>query len=321
MKNTPMEWSLIDKINFRVHREDANTVVPLGDDAFVFKNFPGYSVICQDMLMEDIHFDLSYFSAEDLGFKALAVNLSDIAAMGARPHYAQVSLALPERLTSSWLDDFYSSMSGLADEYGCRIVGGDLCGSKTGLVIDVSIHGSCETPLTRHGTKPGDLLLSSGPLGLSHTGLLALKNNLSGYEVAKRKHRRPSPRLDMQPLLQIKNKYVHGLIDCSDGLINDALRLCRDNLGFHIFAENLPLHEDTNKLALQLGTSPEDFALWGGEDYELLMTIDPDRYNEFSDWHLIGQVTSEPGVFLTGADHKTEISEFRGWQHFNFFSK
>jgi thiamine-monophosphate kinase len=125
----------------------------------------------------------------------------------------------------------------------------------------------------------------------------------------------------LQSLLQQKNKYIHGLIDTSDGLINDSLRLCQEKFGFHVFIENLPIHQDTNKLAFQLGTTPEDYALWGGEDFELLMTVHPDHYEEFSDWHLVGQVTTEPGVFLNDSIRKTEITEFRGWQHFNDFSK
>ncbi len=97
MQNTPKEWALIQKIRYRVQRQNDHAIVPLGDDAFVFKNYPGYSVICQDMMVEDVHFNLDYFAAFDLGHKALAVNLSDVAAMGARPHFVQVSLALPKK--------------------------------------------------------------------------------------------------------------------------------------------------------------------------------------------------------------------------------
>ena len=317
MKNTPVEWSIIDKINFRVHRENPNAIVPLGDDAFVFKNFPGYSVICQDMLVENVHFNLDYFSAEDLGYKALAVNLSDIAAMGARPHFAQVSLALPKGLTESWLDDFYASMSQLADEFDCQIVGGDLSSSPSGIVIDVSVHGSCDTPLTRRGTQPGDLLLSSGPLGLSHSGLMAFKNNFSGYEAAKKRHLRPRPRLDLREELGQKNTLMHALLDCSDGLVNDGLRLCSNSMGLHIFADSVPLHDETNQLALQLGMSPIDLALWGGEDFELLMSVDPNHFEQFKNWSLVGQFTGDTGVYLISSDQKTEISDFKGWQHFD----
>lgn len=316
MKNTPKEWALIDKIRYRVQRENDNTIVPLGDDAFVFKNFSGYTVICQDMMMEDIHFKLDYFTAFDLGYKALAVNLSDIAAMGARPHFAQVSLALPQNLNDSWLDEFYFGMCQLADEHSCQIAGGDLCRSPDKLVVDVSVHGSCETPLTRKGARPGDLLLSSGPLGLSHTGLIAFQKNLTGYDEAKRRHLNPPPRLDLVSQLQKNKDKVHALMDCSDGLVNDGMLLSPQGGGLHIFGDSLPLHDDTNSLAISLGIPVEDFALWGGEDYELLLAISPDAYDVFPGWHLVGQFTQTSGVFLTMVNHQRELTEFKGWQHF-----
>ncbi|WII71288.1 thiamine-phosphate kinase [Bdellovibrio sp. 22V] len=316
MQNTPKEWALIQKIRYRVQRQNDHTVVPLGDDAFVFKNFPGYSVICQDMMVEDVHFSLDYFSAFDLGYKALAVNLSDIAAMGAQPHFAQVSLALPKKINDSWLDEFYMGMSQLADEHHCEIVGGDLTASGDKLTIDVSIHGSCPKPLTRKGAQPGDLLLSSGFLGLSYTGFIALKKNKEDFLTAKQKHLRPKPRLDLVAELQEKKDKIHALMDCSDGLVNDALQLIPNESGLHIFIDNLPIHEETAKMSFELDVATEDLALWGGEDYELLIAISPDDYDKFQNWKLVGQFTNAPGVFVTYADGKEEIKEFKGWRHF-----
>lgn len=316
MENTPKEWARIQRIQYRIQRPNDNTIVPLGDDAFVFKNFPGYSVICQDMLIEGVHFERNYCSAFDLGYKALAVNLSDIAAMGARPHYIQVSLAIPPDINDSWLDDFYVGMSQLADEFSCCIVGGDLSTSPDKIVVDVSVHGSCDHPLTRKGAQVGDLLLCSGPLGLSHAGLIAFQNKLTNYEEAKKKHLRPRPRLDLVPQLQEKKIQVHALTDCSDGLINDALLLAPPQAGFHIFIESLPLHQDTRKISMELGIPAEDMALWGGEDFELLIAVSPNDYDAFTGWHLIGQFTEGTGVFKSTANEKIEIKEFKGWQHF-----
>lgn len=316
MKNTPKEWTRIDKIRYRVQRQNEHTVVPIGDDAFVFKNYLGYSVICQDMMVENIHFSLDYFSAYDLGYKALAANLSDIAAMGARPHFAQVSLALPNKIADSWLDEFYMGLTQLGDEYACEIVGGDLSSSLHDLVIDVSVHGSCEYPFTRKGVQTGDLIICSGPLGLSYAGFVALQKEIKGYDTAKKKHLRPRPRLDLINNLLANKDKVHALMDCSDGLINDALLLAPSETGLHIFTENLPLHEEASLLALEIGSRPIDFALWGGEDYELLMAISPDDYNLFPSWHMVGQFTETPGVFLTHADGKEEVKEYKGWQHF-----
>lgn len=316
MQNTPKEWSLIQRIQDRVQRRNDHTVVPLGDDAFVFRNFPGYSVLCQDMMVEDIHFSLDYCSPFDLGWKALAANLSDIAAMGALPHYAQVSLALPKKMNESWLDDFYKGMTDLADDFDTLVAGGDLAASYDKLVIDVSVHGSCENPITRKGARPGDLLLSSGTLGLSATGMQVLQRRIPGFTEARQRHLRPHPRLDLVPELQKQHKHIHALIDCSDGLVNDALLLRPDGGGFHIFAENLPLHPETQQFAIDHGITAQNLALWGGEDYELLMAVSPDDYDLFPGWRMVGQFTSDPGVFFSTAKGLEEIKEFKGWQHF-----
>lgn len=315
MQNTPKEWQVLKNISSRVQRHNPHTVVPLGDDAFVFKNFPGLSVIAQDMMVEDVHFRLDYASAFDLGHKALAVNLSDLAAMGAKPHFAQVSLALPKELTNSWLDEFYQGMTALGDRLGVEVAGGDLCLSPRGLVIDVSVYGSCEVPLTRQHVKPGDILLCSGPLGLSMTGLTALgEDRKADFPEAVARHLRPEPRLDLVDDLQKHAKHIHGLMDCSDGLINDSLILSRQAMGIHLFPDNFPLHDETQRMATL--RKAYEYALWGGEDYELLMAISPEQRHFFPNWSEVGQFTQSPGVYLVHGDGKEEISSFKGWKHF-----
>lgn len=316
MQNTPKEWRLLQKIKSQVQRKNDHVIVPIGDDAFVFKNLPGYSVICQDMLVEDVHFKLDYFSAQDVGAKALAVNLSDIAAMGARPHFVHVSLALPEKMKESWLDGFYEGMAAMADSYGCEIVGGDLSKTSDKLVVDVNVHGSCEQPITRKGSVPGDLLLCSGPLGLAHTGLMAFIEKRDDFFVAKQKHLTPRPRLDLVDSLQKHRDKIHSLMDCSDGLINDALQLCGDTLGLHLFGDRLPLHQETLEISDINGLPPAEFALWGGEDYELLLSIPSSQRDFFPDWSVVGHFTSSPGIFLDHKDLSEEIREFKGWRHF-----
>ncbi|MDG0817988.1 thiamine-phosphate kinase [Bdellovibrio svalbardensis] len=328
MQNTPKEWNRIDRIKSLVQRHNPQTVVPLGDDAFVFKNFPGLSVIAQDMMVEDVHFSLSYTTAADLGHKILAVNLSDLAAMGATAHFGMVSLALPKELKSSsknndgtltetWLDEFYLAMTALADKFSVEIVGGDLCGSPKSVVVDLSAYGSCEKPLTRAGAKSGDLLLSSGPLGLSHTGLLALQKNMSElFPESVLRHKRPMPRLDLVEHLQLHADKVHALMDCSDGLINDTLILTRGELGFNVFGDRLPIHAETVEMATSLNQSPLELALWGGEDYQLLMAIAPEDLPSFPGWHVVGQFTDSKDFYLLQGDLKAKITSFKGWSHF-----
>ncbi len=324
MQNTPKEWQVLKQIRNKVQRHNPNTIVPLGDDAFVFKNFPGFSVIAQDMMVEDVHFRLDYSCAFDLGHKALAVNLSDLAAMGAKPHFAQVSLALPKEITESWLDEFYQGMTTLADRFGLEIAGGDLCASPRGVIIDVSVHGSCEKPITRQGTQAGDILLTSGPLGLSTTGLRALnEDRKNDFPEATEKHLRPMPRLDLLPELRAHADKIHGLMDCSDGLVNDALILANKPysnghnsaaMGIHFFPDQFPLHDETIRMAHF--ANAYEYALWGGEDYELLMSISPEHRTLFPQWIEIGQFTESSGVFLVHGDAKEEIESFKGWKHF-----
>lgn len=316
MRNTPKEWSRIDRIKSLVQRQSPHTVVGLGDDAFVFKNFPGFSVLAQDMMVENVHFRREYCTPTDLGWKALAVNLSDLAAMGANAHYAQVSLALPNNLTESWLDDFYQGMLSLADQYNVEIIGGDLCASPQDITIDVSVFGSCIKPLTRKGAQAGDLLLSSGPLGLSHTGMLALQNRIENLDVAKARHLRPSPRLDLVEHLQLRADSVHALMDCSDGLINDALQLCGENLGLTIDLDQIQISTELHSAARTLSKNATDFFLWGGEDYELLLAIPESARKDFPQWQVLGRFQNEKGLFTLQNKTLKEITEFKGWSHF-----
>lgn len=317
MQKTPREWELLQRIKTRVQRRNSHTVVPIGDDAFVFKNFKGLSVIAQDMMVEDIHFRRENSSAADLGHKALAVNLSDLAAMGATPHWIQVSLALPKDLNESWLDEFYNSMCALADLWHAEIVGGDLCASPHSLVIDVSVYGSCDKPLTRSGVQPGDLLLCSGPLGVSFTGLLALEKKLPHYETAKNLHLRPRARLDLVPHLEKHSAHVHALMDCSDGLVNDALILCRGEWGLHIDFNKIHIHTDTKKLAEELKMPVSDFVLWGGEDYQLLMAVSPKDRDLFPQWMTVGEFNTSKQITYSLQGEHFEVNEFKGWSHFS----
>jgi thiamine-monophosphate kinase len=316
VRNTPKEWPRIQRIKSLVQRQSPHTVVGLGDDAFVFKNFPGYSVIAQDMLVENTHFRREYCSATDLGHKALAVNLSDLAAMGAQGHFALVSLALPKNLTDSWLDDFYRGMASLGDQWNVEIVGGDLTASESTIVIDVSVFGSTEKVFTRKGAQASDLLLSSGPLGLSHAGMMALRKNIPNVSKAVHKHRQPLPRLDLLSQLHTNSHEVHALMDCSDGLINDALQLCGDDLGLHLKFYDSHFHPDVVAVAEELETKPSEFLLWGGEDYELLLVIPASAQNLFPDWQVLGQFQTVAGVFLEEYGTVKEITDFKGWTHF-----
>lgn len=317
MQNLPKEWNRIDKIKSLVQRHNPNTVVGLGDDGFVFRNFPGLSVIAQDMMIEEVHFSFDYTSASDLGHKILAVNLSDLAAMGATAHFAQVSLGLPAHLTQTWLDEFYQGMTQLGDQFQVEIVGGDLCLSPKATVVDVSVYGSCETPFTRGNVQPGQLLLASGPLGLSHAGLLALQNKIGDrYPESVLRHKRPIPRLDLVSSLHQQAHAVRALMDCSDGLINDVTILAHNRLGFQVWADQALIHPEVAALAKELGTSPTDFVLWGGEDYQLLLVVDETDRDRFPEWNVLGQFTEAPVIAVREEGKVRNLETFKGWKHF-----
>lgn len=329
MQNTPREHNLIRKLTKLVKRQNPRTVVPLGDDAFVFKSFSENTVMAQDMMVEGVHFKTNYFGPSDLGHKALAVNLSDLAAMGAKPHFAQVSLAVPKDVSEEWILSFYSGMTTLADQYNVEIVGGDLSQSPGPIMIDVNIVGEVGEAYIRNGAQDGDWLAVTGPLGLSQTGRLALEKELYIYAEATQKHLRPKPRLDVAQLLkqhQLTRTHIHALMDCSDGLVNDLLHLTRGELGVEIDVEDLPIDSDTTGMAASLQQKPLDWALWGGEDYELLLAFPANKKDELKyifesadlDLFLIGKFNDSGKITLKNPQGEVEeIREFKGWSHFS----
>lgn len=329
MQNTPREHSLIQKLTKLVNRQHPRTLVALGDDAFVFKSFRENTVIAQDMMVENVHFKRGYFSPSDLGYKALAVNLSDLAAMGARPHFAQVSLAIPKDIPDEWVLGFYAGMLQLADQHQIEIVGGDLSLSPGPIMVDVSVVGEVSEAYTRSGAMAGDWLAVTGPLGLSQAGRLALEKELYIYAEATQKHLRPRPRLDVARLLrqhQVTRTELHALMDCSDGLLNDILHLTRQGeLGVELDEAELPIDSDTTSLALSLGQKPLDWALWGGEDFELLLSFPTQKKDELKyifesadlDLFLIGKFNGTGKITLKKTSAEVEeIREFKGWSHF-----
>lgn len=328
MKNLPREWKYIERIKElttkyapEVQRQSTSSEVTLGDDAFAtsISSDPGQLTMCQDLMIEGVHFDTAYTSPADLGHKVLAVNLSDFAAMGATPKWAQISLAIPknfsEEKTLSWLDEFYSSMLALASRHNVRIAGGDTSASPNSLFVDVSVVGFCEKPLTRRGTQEGDLLLCSGPLGLSALGMKELRKNPSAQTSATKKHLRPEPRLDLLSELQIHSHRIHALIDISDGLISESQHLLNSSskpLGLGIELDKLSVYKETDT------KSAQQAALWGGEDYELLMSVAPGNYEFFPHWHKIGTFNSSGHIELIHTNGDREIVDsFQGWEHFS----
>jgi thiamine-monophosphate kinase len=269
----------IERLVFAGGRRPRNLILPIGDDAAAFRVRPGcQALISTDALVEGVHFDLSYFSPEDLGWKALAVNLSDIAAMGGRPTFFTTSLAVPRGTSAQFLKRLYRGMLELARETGVTLIGGDTCSSPSGLFLDVTILGEVEPSkmVTRQGGRPGDLLYVSGALGGSAIGLEFLKRRIrpsSGGKELSRRHLRPRPRLELARKL-IRRCAVNAMIDLSDGLSTDLNHLARESrVGAIICAEKIPTTPLSSKLSSLLPASLLHYSLNGGEDYELLFSV------------------------------------------------
>jgi thiamine-monophosphate kinase len=299
----------------------------IGDDAAAFRNRIGaLTLISTDALVEGIHFDLKYFSPEDLGWKALAANLSDIAAMGGEPLYFTTSIALPKRKTSNFVQKLYRGMLRLANKTQITLIGGDTCASSEAVFLNVTIIGEVKPSeiIRRGGARPGDLVFVTGELGGSAIGLELLRKYPELARDSRRvtaRHLRPVPRCHIGRFLAAR-KYASAMIDISDGLSTDLHHLCEQSqVGALIDAARLPLTTVSQKVASMLSEPLLDYGMNGGEDYELLFTVSPKIKDKIPKMiqgisiQEIGQITEHAGfcrinlhgrvrrLFPSGFDH------------------
>jgi thiamine-monophosphate kinase len=331
------EFDFIELVRRRTMRSNAarpDLSVGIGDDAAVLK--PGHNtelVVSTDLLVEDIDFDLRYFPANQLGHKALAVSLSDIAAMGARPRWSLLSLGVPAEIwDSSFVDEFYDGYLWLARRHGVGLVGGDVSRSPDKLVIDSIVLG--ETPpgsaIKRSGARPGDLIYVTGQLGSSAAGLRLLRQQanrpvLPAKLVAaigrlQNRHLSPEPRVEWGSFLST-NHLATSMIDLSDGISSDLLHLCEaGGVGAEIFEADLPIDEAICELLPDY--DPLDLALNGGEDFELLFTVSDEKANQIPRRigavraSRIGRVTEKRGGVSIVQDGTRKPLSARGFEHF-----
>lgn len=277
------EFGLIEQIRRKLPAGDG-VRLGIGDDAAWIDHPAGTSLVTADMLIEGVDFDLRWTSFENLGFKSLAVNLSDIAAMGGVPAYAVVSLGLPVRLESKRVVDFYRGMNALARPNRITVVGGDLSASAAVIVSVCVIGHAPAAPVRRAGASAGDEIYVTGTLGDSALGLKLLKGRIrrrsrtaAAYLLAR--HHRPTPRLEFGALLA-RYRCATAMIDVSDGLLQDLRQICSaSGIGAVIDLAQLPLSPAYRAMARQSRKAAFADALTGGEDYELLFCASPrDRF-------------------------------------------
>ena len=327
------EFGLIELLNSIINKSKnphaaswQHSLIGIGDDAAVWQGDKSVQLATTDTLVEGVHFNLSVTDWEKLGWKSLAVNLSDIAAMGGIPKYALTSLALPAELEADHISNLYQGMTQLANEFGVAIVGGDIV-TAPNIVINVTIFGSLKgnvrSPLTRSAAKPGDQVAVTGCLGSSAAGLKMLRQklglDLETTTLLKQAHLQPMPRVNEgQILLQ---QGVRAAIDISDGLIADMTQICKaSHVGAEIKLARVPIHP-----AVQSNFKADCFqlALTGGEDYELLFTGSKKVIEQIQQIltckvTVIGKITTENVglVSLIDATGNIVSSQQRGWEHF-----
>lgn len=330
------EFGLIDRIKAQTKITNKTTFKGIGDDAAVISVGTSYQLISTDMLIENVHFDLSYMPLPHLGYKAVAVNVSDIAAMNGIPEQITVSLAVSNRFSVEAIDALYEGIFAACEDYKVDLIGGDTTSSPTGLVISITAIGKA-TPAQiayRNGAKKGDILCVTGDLGAAYIGLKVLQMqkveflenpqmqpSLEGKEYVIKRQLKPNARMDIIHELADLQVVPTSMIDISDGLVSEVQHLCRQSgTGAMIYEDKLPIDKETYEIAINtFKLTPSVCALNGGEDYELLFTISQDDYAKLKnheDISLIGYITDDKEINLaTTGGQKVPLTS-QGWKHF-----
>jgi len=331
------EFGLISRFQSLLKYHSPQTILGIGDDCAVYRTSDERcQVISTDALVEGVHFDLKTHSPEILGRKALAVNVSDIAAMGAEPKLALISIAIPDRFSVTFLNQFYRGLNRASKEYKIELVGGDTVSSPKHFFINISIIGDAKGNriFTRKGAQVGDKIFVTGTLGDSSLGLKILsssrkkwKGRAAWKKILTHKHLSPQPRLALSQALAKSKLSITSMIDISDGLGQDMSHICREsdvgaNLRESCFPRSKALIKfcDINKL------ESKSLVLSGGEDYELLFTLSPESDNKLESYSIttdvpvtfIGEITDTPGqISLVGENGKRKILQKpEGFNHF-----
>jgi thiamine-monophosphate kinase len=326
------EFGFIKRISQGCLIRPEHVVKAIGDDAAAFETPAGLiSLMTTDMLVARVHFLREATSGFDLGYKSLAVNLSDIAAMGGTAREAFVSIAIPDDCELAYLQEIYRGMKCLAQKFEVNILGGDTTGSKIDLVINVAVYGvvAPDQILYRRGARPGDIIFCTGHLGDSSAGLQSILKaqpiDTPALQRLRDAHLRPEPHLSEGRFLAT-SAGVSAAIDVSDGLGSDLGHILDESqVGAILYAADIPLSEELVEFCQRTGGDPLEFALSGGEDYVLLGTCRADRAdaiaagfdNKFNrKFFRIGEITAETDRLIVLSDGRSRPLDSQGWDHF-----
>lgn len=328
------EFGLIKHLTEGIELKNESSKYGVGDDAAVL-SYPAEKqvLVATDLMMEGIHFDLTYVPLKHLGYKAAIINFSDIYAMNGTPKQITVSLALSKRFSIEDMDEFYAGLRLACSQYGVDIVGGDTSASLTGLAISITCIGEADKDkvVYRNGAKDTDLICVSGDLGAAYMGLQLLERektvlkgekeiqpDFTGKEYLLERQLKPEARKDIIKQLAAENIVPTSMIDISDGLSSELMHICtQSGVGCRVYEEHIPIDYQTAVMAEEFNMNLTTCAMNGGEDYELLFTVpiaDHEKVSEMKGVKLIGHITrSELGYALITRDGQEFELKAQGW--------
>ena len=330
------EFGLIDSLTRDFKVKNASTLRGVGDDCAVIGYGDKKTLVTTDLLLEGIHFDLTYTPLKHLGYKAVAVNLSDVYAMNGTPRQITASLGISKRFTVEHINELYAGIYAACERYGVDLVGGDTSASVTGLLISITCLGEApeEDIVYRSGARDTDLICVSGDLGAAYMGLQLLEReraasagqkdfqpDFAGREYLLERQLKPEPRADVIAELRELGIRPTAMMDVSDGLSSELLHICKDSgVGCRVYEDRIPIDYQTAVMAEELNMNLVTAAMNGGEDYELLFTVpltDHEKVEQMKTAKLIGRITKpELGAYMVTRDEAELEIRAQGWNAF-----
>lgn len=331
------EFGLIHHLASQVTLKNNSSIKGIGDDAAVIaKDDKSVTLISTDLLVEGVHFDLGYVPLKHLGYKAVAVNVSDICAMNGKAEQITVSIGLSNRFSLEAIEELYKGIHLACEKYKVDLVGGDTSTSRSGLLISITAIGTANKNevVYRSGAKENDLIVVSGDLGAAYMGLQVLERekevyktnpniqpDLTGHDYILERQLKPEARIDIIQLLHEMGVTPTSMIDVSDGLASECLHICKSsNVGCDIYIEKIPIDPSMIAACDEFNLEPVTCALNGGEDYELLFTVKQEDFPKIKGnphFTVIGHVTEKSkGPRLITPNNETIELTAQGWSHF-----
>ncbi len=330
------EFGLIRHLTKNIELQNVSSILGVGDDAAVIDHYGKQTVVTTDLLIEGVHFDLMYTPLKHLGYKSVVVNISDIFAMNAQPTQITLSLGISNRFPVEALEEFYEGVYAACDTYGVDLVGGDTASSQKGFIISITAIGevAADKLVKRSGAKKGDLLCCSGALGAPYLGLLFLERekkiylenpniqpDLEGEDYVIGRLLKPEARQDIIQFFEQGGILPTAMMDISDGLSSEILHICESSsVGAVLYEEKIPIMEETRKAAYKFELDPTACALSGGEEYELLFTVDQKDYDQLLQYDqitVIGYMTdAAEGARIITKGGNTHPITAQGWNAF-----